>query len=102
MYKALARVDATAKYSHSGEMLSWGLCDGVVVPTLYCFGSRLMQNVASQVVRSQPECGIRSNRPHRLNEVRCIETKAKSEKLDTNVFVLNLDKFSRIWGGGGV
>ena len=24
-YKALARVDATAKYSHSGEMLSWGL-----------------------------------------------------------------------------
>ena len=24
-YKALARVDATAKYSHSGEMLSSGL-----------------------------------------------------------------------------
>ena len=38
----------------------------------------------------------------RLKAVRCSETHAKSMELDTNVFVLNLAKFSRIWGGGGV
>ena len=65
-------------------------------------GLRMMQNVASKVVRRQPEYGIWSNRPLMLNEVRCGETEAKSKKLDTNVFVLNLEKLSRIWGGGGV
>ena len=61
-----------------------------------------MDNVAAEVVMRQPEGGIRSDRPPRLNEVLCSETKAKSEKLDTKVFVLNLEKYSRIWGGGGV
>ena len=38
--------------------------------------------------------------PPRLKAVRCSETQAKSMELDTNVFVLNLAKFSRIWGEG--
>ena len=38
----------------------------------------------------------------RVNAVRCSETTAKSKKLDTNEFLLNLAKFSRIWGGGGL
>ena len=82
-------------------MLSLGLGVGVAASTVYFVGLSVMQNVASKVVLSQPECGIWSKRPHKLNEVRLCETEAKSKKLDTNVFVLNLDKFSRIWGGGG-
>ena len=61
-----------------------------------------MDNVAAEVVMRQPEGGIRSDRPPRLNEVRYSETQAKSEKLDTNVFVLDLDKFSEFGEEGGV
>ena len=35
-------------------------------------------------------------------QVTCSETMAKSEKLDTNVFLLNLAKFSQIWREGGL
>ena len=57
-HKALARVDVTAKYSHSGEMLSWGLWVSVVAPTLHCVDSRVIQ----KVVLSQPEYGIWSKK----------------------------------------
>ena len=58
-------------------------------------------DVAAEVVPSQPEYGIWSNWPPRLISVRCSETKAKSKELDTNLFLLILAKFSRIWGEGG-
>ena len=35
-------------------------------------------------------------------QVTCSETKVKSKELDTNAFLLNLVKFSRIWVGGGL
>ena len=101
-YKALARLDATAKYSHSGEMLSWGLWVGLVAPTLFRVGSWVngwcRRSFACRLIQGFG-AGIR---PPRLNEVRYSETMAKSKKVDTNLFVLNLDKFSRIWGEGGV
>ena len=47
------------------------------------------------------ECGFPSNWSAKLTVVRCSETKVKSMELDTNAFLLDLAKFSRIWGGGG-
>ena len=35
-------------------------------------------------------------------QVTCSETEVKSMELDTNAFLLNLAKFSQIWGGGGL
>ena len=48
------------------------------------------------------KCGFSRNWPDKLNTVRCSPTKVKSKKLDTNAFLLDLAKFSRIWGGGGL
>ena len=48
------------------------------------------------------ECGFPSIWPAKLNTVRCSESKVKSKELDTNAFLLDLAKFSRIWGGGGL
>ena len=38
----------------------------------------------------------------RLNAVKCSATEAKSKELDTNAFLLNLTKFSRIWEEWGL
>ena len=48
------------------------------------------------------ECGFPSKRPAMLNAVKCSDTKAKSMELDTNAFLLDVAKFNRIWGGGGL
>ena len=53
-------------------------------------------------VASGSKCGFSQHWPAWLNTVRCSETKAKSKELVTNAFLLNLAKFSRIWGGGGL
>ena len=60
------------------------------------FGDLLLACNRCFSVAGQPEYGISSDWPSRLNAVRCSETKVKSKKLDTNAFLLNLAEF----GGG--